>query len=437
MVSNGRDAQLKLHKQRYCAVFLDLDLKHHSGIEVLRYLRASQAHTPVVLVGESTQRFTELGLEPNKLLKLGVRETLVRPLRSERILAIMNTLHQSHAWKEVAAASPGLAEGKEEALSDGRFTSIRTEEFFGGTIAVFDIWLRLGKDRYLKVFRRGEPYDPARLQRWAQQEQGQWLYFLTQDRAAFLNYLNETAGQVLGSPHYTVHQQLMAVKNVADQYVQQVHTQGFRPEMVTEGKHLCENMLTLARKDGELSKLLREFEEVDPAAFSEAFLTAFFSSMIVSHMPWGGPSTVEKTVLGALMCNLGKLRLPARLRERRESELSGEDLASFRRHPILALEMLESSPWVQEAVRQVVYQRHEKVNGTGYPNGLTGMRIFPLAKIVSFAGDFAIHLRETGAAPLDGLRTFLKGGPVLGAYDPMVIRTFLLTFVEKEKGKSV
>ncbi len=436
VVHTGKAAQLKLHGGRYAAVFLDLDIRQHSGIEVLRYIRSTCVQTRVVLLASDQERLATLGLDAGELTRMGVHDTLLGPLDPDRLCGFLEQLYRHRAWTGVETRQVTAEEERsEEVLADGRFVRVRTEEFFGGSVAVFDIWLRLGQGRYLKAIHRGEPFDVARLERWAQREQGEWLYFLADDRAAFLNYLNEVAAKVLANPAYGVKEGVAAVKTVSDLYLQEIHVNGFRPEMVAEGRQLCESVLALAKRDRELAKMLREAEETDPEAYSETFLASFFSSMIVSKMPWGGASTVEKTVLGALLCDLGKLRLPKELREARESDLEGEKLREWRRHPEYGVAMLDPFPWVQEAVKQVVYQHHELVNGGGFPNGLSGLRMYPLAKIVSFASDFARFLREERLAPVPGLRSFLLSPGGLECYDQEVVRAFLGCFAAKEKTK--
>lgn len=432
--SNGRDAQLKIYKQRYSVVFLDIDLESHSGVEVLRYIKTSQPQLRVVLVSGSKTRLSELGFDAKELSRLGITSTLIKPVSSKMIKAKLEELNNSVSWKNVQETA-SVGEKKESALPDSKFTRIRVEEFFSGEIAVFDIYIRLGKDKYLKLFNRGEPYDNARVKEYATEKQVEWFYFLTSDRAAFINYLNEISHRVMTSPNFSARQKLDLNRNIADQYLSEVQTRGIRPEIMEEGKKLCENMLTMARDDKSLAKLLRDFEAVDPQAFSESFLTAFFSSMIVAKLPWGSKHTVEKVVMGALLHDLGRLKLPPTLREKRADQMTEKELEIWKTHPRLGVEMLDTSPDVPEAIKQIVYQHHEFVNGQGFPSGLTGLKIYPLAKVVGFANGFAEFIRTEGLPPLEGLKIFLRKPGILEQYDPVIIKAFLTCFTDKEKQK--
>lgn len=433
-VGNGKEAQQHIYKRQFNTIFLDVELEDHSGIAVLRYIKSTLPHQRVILITPSKNRLDELGLGQKELARLGIPDVLMRPITAKSLQTKLEELNASVSWKNVQSIDASTPQA-EAILSDTKFTKIRVEEFFGGEISVFDVYIRIGKDKYLKLFNKGEPYDNSRVKEFSETKNVEWLYFLTAERVAFINYLNEIADKAMKSDKYTSKQKLILTKNVANQYLNEIETRGIRQEIIKEGEQLCESMLSICREDESLAKLLKEFEEIDPQAFSESFLTAFFSSMIVSKLPWGTKSTVEKVVMGALLHDLGRLKLPPALREKRADKMTEEELKQWREHPRLGVEMLDSSQFVSEATKQIVYQHHEYVNGTGFPNGLTGLKIFPLAKVVSFANGFAEFIVDQKLSPLDGLKVFLKTRGVLEKYDPVIIKTFLTCFIHKTKPK--
>jgi HD-GYP domain-containing protein (c-di-GMP phosphodiesterase class II) len=90
--------------------------------------------------------------------------------------------------------------------------------------------------------------------------------------------------------------------------------------------------------------------------------------------------------------------------------------------------MLTESPVINEQVRQIIYQHHEHVTGTGYPNGLTGLKIYPLAKIVCFAEAFAETMAETKLSPRDTIKLLLQQRHVILQYDATVVRALVKGF---------
>ncbi len=87
----------------------------------------------------------------------------------------------------------------------------------------------------------------------------------------------------------------------------------------------------------------------------------------------------EQTVLGmgALMHDVGKAVLPG-IYEKRYWELDPSEHADMLEHPLLGEQLLSTLRSVEEAERQIIAQHHERQDGTGHPNGLTGDNTVPV-----------------------------------------------------------
>jgi putative two-component system response regulator len=79
---------------------------------------------------------------------------------------------------------------------------------------------------------------------------------------------------------------------------------------------------------------------------------------------------------GALLHDIGKIGIPDSILLK-PSRLNEDEWKLMRMHPVFALQMLESIPFLRTAL-DIPYCHHEKWDGTGYPNGLKGEEI-PLA----------------------------------------------------------
>lgn len=73
---------------------------------------------------------------------------------------------------------------------------------------------------------------------------------------------------------------------------------------------------------------------------------------------------------GALLHDIGKLGIPDNILLK-EGPLSDEEWEIMRLHPILAQEWLSPIPYLRSAL-EIPYCHHEKWDGSGYPQGLSG-----------------------------------------------------------------
>jgi HD-GYP domain-containing protein (c-di-GMP phosphodiesterase class II) len=80
---------------------------------------------------------------------------------------------------------------------------------------------------------------------------------------------------------------------------------------------------------------------------------------------------------------MGKVRVPAEILTTPDV-LSDAEFAIIRTHPALGYEILKTIdlPW---PVADIVHQHHERMDGSGYPQGLRGESIITEARILAVA----------------------------------------------------
>jgi putative nucleotidyltransferase with HDIG domain len=86
---------------------------------------------------------------------------------------------------------------------------------------------------------------------------------------------------------------------------------------------------------------------------------------------------------GGLLHDIGKLGVPSSILDK-PGKLTEEEIAVMQRHPSKGAEILEPIPNLQKVV-PIVFQHHERFDGKGYPNGLSGESISLHARILSLA----------------------------------------------------
>ncbi len=133
---------------------------------------------------------------------------------------------------------------------------------------------------------------------------------------------------------------------------------------------------------GVLSGLLRALDTRDPRAARHSAATAAFARDIARQCGMDA-RTCELAHTAGLLHDVGRLALADRVLDRGRT-LGEEDWESIRRHPQLGAEMLQDLG-VYGPVAEIVHAHHERLDGRGYPDGLTGDAIPELAKIVAVA----------------------------------------------------
>ncbi|MBV9194034.1 MAG: HD domain-containing protein [Solirubrobacterales bacterium] len=103
-----------------------------------------------------------------------------------------------------------------------------------------------------------------------------------------------------------------------------------------------------------------------------------------------GTSDAKQLRRAALLHDLGKLGVPNTIWDKK-GPLTPSELERARMHPYLTERMLASSS-VLAPLAAVAVQHHERMDGSGYPRGLTGADLTPSGRLLAAADSYHARL---------------------------------------------
>ena len=102
------------------------------------------------------------------------------------------------------------------------------------------------------------------------------------------------------------------------------------------------------------------------------------------HFNW---EEIRQVVTSAFLHDVGKVKMPDRLIDRDPENLREEDFEIYKKHCEDGAEILKESGF-SDIIQKVALCHHEKINGMGFPNAISGEAIHPYAKIVAVANTY-------------------------------------------------
>jgi len=161
-------------------------------------------------------------------------------------------------------------------------------------------------------------------------------------------------------------------------------------------------------------------EARDPYTAGHQRRVAALSSAIATEM--GYPADmIHGLALAAIIHDLGKIHIPAEILSK-PGLLGQIEYELIKCHPQAGYEIIKDVqfPW---PIAQMVLQHHERLDGSGYPHGLTAEQILPEAKILAVADVVEAMVSHRPYRPGLGveaaLKEIAKGRGTL--YDPQVV----------------
>lgn len=109
---------------------------------------------------------------------------------------------------------------------------------------------------------------------------------------------------------------------------------------------------------------------------------------------------LQRLALGALLFDVGKLRIPQPLLTKRERLTRGE-FELLKSHVDFGMELLQNTGALHRSVAEMVQHHHERHGGHGYPGGLKGEAIPVMARIAAIVDCYdAITSQRPYAPPI-------------------------------------
>ena len=364
---------------------------------------------------------------------MGISEIVVKPFSMEQLHNILEG-HQS--FGELMSQLPkrdGVSEEVEVQEQDDGFTKIKIDEFFSAGSVLFDIFIKLAANRYVKILHSGDKFDDERINKYKNEKGVEYLYFRSKDRKKMIQFFNHLSKKITENDVIQTSTKINFLKNMTTQYIEEVYTEGLKPQVVEQGKEVCETVYKVIEKQDDLYALLRDYQNFDPSAFTHSYLVTLFASCIIKQFEWQSKTTIETTAMACMLHDIGKIKLPEELISKDKKDFTDEDWAMYKQHPILGSEILESIPSVNFAIKQIILQHHEAYNGTGYPYGIRGGRILTLANIVKVADDFVHMIDSKEETPVVCLRKLIMDQEAVRQYNSLIIENFIKVFADPGK----
>lgn len=145
-----------------------------------------------------------------------------------------------------------------------------------------------------------------------------------------------------------------------------------------------------------------------------------------------GREEIESLHVGALLHDIGKIGVPDKILAK-EDNLSGEEYEIIRRHPVIGSDIVRSLP-LPENVKMIIKHHHERYDGSGYPDGLSGEEIPLLVRIFSILDVYeALVGFRPYRTPLDikSAANLLREGSGT-QFDPELVEIFINSIVTSD-----
>lgn len=210
------------------------------------------------------------------------------------------------------------------------------------------------------------------------------------------------------------------------------HRKNLEKQVAERTERLQDTLESLRKAMGGTIRVISSTVEIrDPYTAGHQQRVTTLACAIATEM--GLPEDkIDGLQMGGIIHDLGKIAVPAEILSK-PGRITEAEFSIIKSHPQVGNDILKDIefPW---PIAEMVYQHHERMDGSGYPQGLSGEDILLEARILCIADvveAMASHRPYRPALGIDvALEEISKNKGVL--YDPEVVDTCLKIFTEKD-----
>ncbi|RKP54178.1 HD-GYP domain-containing protein [Cohnella endophytica] len=190
------------------------------------------------------------------------------------------------------------------------------------------------------------------------------------------------------------------------------------------------------RAERDVVSLLLMLNSQDDYTYQHSVQVGMLSYYIARWLGWNEEETVRAGKAGFLH-DVGKCKIADAILNK-PYKLTDDEYDEIKSHPQYGYEILKNS-FDDPGIALAALQHHERIDGKGYPLGLTGDKIHPLAKIVAVADVYSAMISSRVYSDKKDLLQVLRELFDLSftELDPEITHTFIRHMIPNFIGKRV
>jgi HD-GYP domain-containing protein (c-di-GMP phosphodiesterase class II) len=277
------------------------------------------------------------------------------------------------------------------------FQKVRLINFFRYNKTHCNVYIRLGRLKYVKVLNANTLYNKSDLDKLKARDI-EFLYIRNDDFQRFqVNYFHNRFLEFDASLATT--EELKAKLEFTHVILQELVTSlGFSQSAIDLTEKSLKAIYALIDKEHSLGVLLHHFSLRDDYLYDHSYLTSLVACDLLRRMNWFTGERLDALGFAALFHDITVKEVSLARINRRDDErfchYNESVKEKYLKHPLEATLLVQSHPHIPKEACIVIEQHHETPEGNGFPKALKAQEINPLSAVFIIAHEFVAELEK-------------------------------------------
>ncbi len=288
---------------------------------------------------------------------------------------------------------------------DLNYSKMSMDYFLKSKNALVDTYVKIGAEKFVKIVNRGEDV-PEEVLEHVTKKGVRFFYVKKVDfkecYRSIVDNLSEGSSTKRGVGG-SLTEQFTSIENVHAA----LKSLGVSEEVLEIADETVEIAKKTIQEQANLPAFLKEFLKNENYISELSTLTSYLSISCLSELPWGNPKNFTKFALASIIqdaaLNDEELAKICHLESEEFKNLSEGDKTKVVEHPSKAVEILDHLEGMDQDIKDIVMQHHERPQGKGFPWGLKDNELNPLSNLYIICHEYA-HRIITGGLNLANMK---------------------------------
>ncbi|HIJ64884.1 MAG TPA: HD domain-containing protein [Candidatus Hydrogenedentes bacterium] len=294
------------------------------------------------------------------------------------------------------------------------------------TITDFDLYLATPEERAPVLYRRRDLPFTQEVQERLLQTNLVSLYVDVGEEEQYRRYVEGNLGAILADPEIGMAEKSAVLYASAQGLVKDLLEAPRAGDAVVRSKALVEHAVQHLFAEQTAFEHLLKAASYDYYTYTHSVNVFVFSIALAQRAGYGDSPALRSFGHGALLHDIGKSQIDPAIVNCR-GKLSHAQWQAMKQHPVYGCEILREHGRLSERALEVVRHHHEKLDGSGYPDGLSKGDLSREVRIATICDIFdALTTRRPYKGAVDSFPALrLMKEEFDGQLDPGLFRAFV------------
>lgn len=298
-----------------------------------------------------------------------------------------------------------------------KYFKIRLASLHPYTPITFDLYIHLNQ-KHVLYMRSGTLFEGEKLEHFLNRR-ADVFYIRYEEKDSYKKYVKARVNDDALKPD----EKALILKEHSFSLVEELFENPKVDEALEESKELISNFINFIDAEPTAVGSLIGLSSHDFYTYNHSLDVCIYSLGLGQTAGITNKDELSDLGRGALFHDLGKRKVPVDI-ICKQGSLDEAEWAQMKRHPLYGLQILNEFPNISDAIKACCFEHHENHTGNGYPQGIKGAEIHPMARIVAITDTYdALTTKRSYNVPMtpqDAL-TLMKE-KLAGRFDPDLLK---------------